>query len=202
MRREPLPRNLDRVTAGLPGLNPGKRRRTAVVERTREITRQALIQELESHAVTVADDGGIPTTSMETQLGHPLSSAQIKARLLVCNPNLLFQVSNGDPTKIGIYIPSQERDPATRGWQYGQHFLCGMERGYSPEFSVRHVERKRIPDPNNIGNWKEVETFKQETRGWRTVLARLIRARVISPTAAEKHFDLSRPSANWKALTT
>lgn len=137
------------------------------VERSRALAKQA-----EDRAkAAVAPDGGIPTNSLEAQIGRPLDSAAIIKRLKTLNPNLRFEVSISAPDKMGIYLHKQ--------------FLFGFERGISPEFSVRHTN--------------ELNQFVGETRGWRTVIARLIMTRHISEGAADKAFGLpSRSSKNWK----
>jgi hypothetical protein len=162
---------LDRVTAGIPSLSGARRTRIATREKTRELHRQRLVEELERSKETVVKDGDIATTSVETQLGKPLSSLEIEKRLKACNPNLHFESAAGDRSKKGVYLVRRD----------GKQFICGMEAGYSPEFSVRHAEKVKVPDPDLEGGFKETERFTKETRGWRTVLARVLRSRAVNP---------------------
>lgn len=162
------------------------------IGRTREIDRANLLAELERDRDTLVPDGRVDVTNFAAQLGTPLTSQQVVERLRRCNPKLHFEVSHSDPTKMGVYILTSHEE---------KKFICGMEFGYMPEFSVRHTTIRRSPDPDNPGNWLEREVFERETRGWRTVLARLIRGRFITPTQAYSHFPLGRSSKNWHVLT-
>ncbi len=182
-----------KVTAGLPALSPQLRSRVDTVRRTRAMNRQALLDTLERESYA-ADSGGLGGNDLEYQIGRPLTAAQFEQRIRRCNPNLLVERSRADPTKRGVYrVEDGER-----------RFICGMESGYMPEFSVRHIEMQEIPDPDIAGHWQKIPKFKGETRGWRTVLARLLRHRVIEPAAIERWFEISqgRSSRNWQLLTT
>jgi hypothetical protein len=79
-----------------------------------------------------------------------------------------------------------------------------MERKLSPEFSVRHSKVEHVPDPDVSGHWQKVQTFVDETRGWRTVLARLLHAKLITEPQINRYFGsfMTRDSKNWQSLTT
>src|SRR5205823_348001 len=89
--------------------------------------------------------------------------------------------------------------------------ICGMESGIMPEFSVLHKTKTRLPDQELFGAktatrevaWKDVETFASETRGWRTVLIRLLHAGLINRLQIERYFGWqpSHESAKWHART-
>lgn len=129
----------------------------------------------------VKPDAGRDTTDKEAQRGIELESSRIIGRLRKLNPNLWFEQSNADATKMGIYY----LDPLAEG---GRRFLCGFETGISPEFSVRLVDEN--------GN------FKSEKRGWRTVLSKLIRKGFISEVGAFALFGPpSRDSEFWYRQT-
>jgi hypothetical protein len=86
-----------------------------------------------------------------------------------------------------------------------------MEAGIMPEFSVLHKQTKEVPNPDAFGNteptrdhnWNTVDTFSGETRGWRTILIRLMRASLITRLDVEKYFSWtpSVESANWYEKT-
>ena len=181
-----------RMTAGLPGLLPDKRRRLDTVMRTRDTDGRNLQEQYLRDFETTAPDNGRSTTSLEQQLGRPLTSRQVIDRLKRMNPRLHFEPSLSDSTKMGIYLPVEG----------SKRFICGMERGYMPEFSVRHAEEVEIPSPDLDGTKKKVNRIVRETRGWRTVLARLIRAGLVRIPDCERNFNFSHDSANWKGLTT
>lgn len=180
-----------RMTAGVPSLLPQRRRRLDTVCRTRDTDRRNLRQKIERERITTAPDGGRPVTSIEAQLGRPMTSQQVSQKLSRLNSNLHFERSLSDPTKMGIYLLGETK-----------RFICGMEFGFMPEFSVRHSEQIEVPSPSLDGTKEKVDRIVRETRGWRTVLARLVRAGIIRLAEAEKAFAFSRDSKNWKELTT
>lgn len=144
---------------------------------------RALFNDSESkRKAAVAPDGHRPTSEYEAQKGIELTCEQICLRLRKCaNYPLWFEVANADKTKMGIY----HLDPSAEG---GRRFICGFERGKSPEFSVREVDDE--------GN------FKREIRGWRTVLSKLIRKGFISKAKSDALFGPpTRDSHNWHTLT-
>lgn len=167
----------NRVTAGLPSLSPQKRYARDYRGVMRDYQEALIHDAQEKEQAASAPDADHPTTLLEAQVGRPFTGQEIAARLLKLNSNLLFERSLAAPDKMGIYLGARKR------------FLFGFEYGYSPEFSVRHVDDKG--------------QFVRETRGWRTVLMRLIRQQLISPGGATRLFGLpSRTSRNWQSLTT
>lgn len=173
-----------KVTQGLPSLMPEVRQRADEFNYKRDY-QKALFNDSEARRLAaIASDAGRPTTSKEAQEGIPLTSGQVLKRLLKCvNPGyqLHMEVALADSSKVGIYM----LDPLAEG---GRRFLMGMEAGSMPEFSVRKTDAE--------GN------FSGEIRGWRTVLAKLIRGRIISKTSADALFGPpNRDSANWQTMT-
>lgn len=194
---------MNRVTAGLPGLLPARRLRIARREQARELARQAILDEYGQVARTVAPDGDADTTVLLQQLGRPMSNVEFWRRLRLLNHNLHVEPSLGDSTKQVIFALEHQRT-ATGGWEMVKRYVCGMEAAeVMPEFSVRHTKEKLIPDVTVPGQWGKVKAFAGETRGWRTVLARLLRDGLISLEVTERLFDISggRPSKNWHVLT-
>jgi hypothetical protein len=170
----------------------------------------ALVQDILSNTISVADDGSVDTSKLEAQLGHPLASLEVQRRLKLCCPALIFEVSPHDKTKTGIYVERDERNPAGC-WVKRKVFLCGMETGINPEFSVIHKTLKKVANPDLFGkdkpmrevDWKMVPTFDSETRGWRTVLVRLLHLGIIKESEVDLYFGWtpSRESANWHNRT-
>lgn len=145
-------------------------RRQRDFERSVERSRALHGQAEERAMAAVSDDGDIPTSTLEAQIGKPLHSSEIIKRLRSLNANLTFEVALADSRFMGVYFK-------------GKHQF-GMESGYSPEFSVLHRD--------------DEGHFYKETRGWRTILARLIRTRLITEPQANKVFGApSRSSQKW-----
>src|SRR5262249_19684755 len=128
--------------------------------------------------------------------------------------NLIFEKSIRFPELTGVYVERTERN-AAGGWDKRKVHLFGMESGIMPEFSVLHKTTKHVPNPELIGatggkqipremvKWQEVPTFSAETRGWRTVLIRLLKAQLINRSDVEKHFGWSpsQDSEKWHRQT-
>lgn len=132
-------------------------------------------------AATIAPDAGRDVTDI-TQAGRWLSPLKMKKALSTLNAKLRFEVSVADPTKTGIYLLDRISNLGT--YHHGLKFICGMESGYSPEFSIR-------TEKNGV--------MSGEVRGWRTVLAMLIKQRLIQKYEAENLFKVNfgRESENW-----
>ena len=156
----------------------------------------------QEQAPLTPDGAGMRLDQTEQRMGRPLSSGQFKKRLLKCNQNFHFEVSKADSTKIGIYLVTEVRGiPGIRDYK-DRLFICGMENGISPEFSIIEAEVKGIPDPEAPDGMKWINTMKCERRGWRSVLAALLRGRFITLPQIDKYFeaDKGRESQRWHAL--
>jgi len=172
-------------------------------QRTRQLSDDAVKRDWERNLETHAEDAGRPSTDIFAQMGRPLARIEVEKRLLKCNPNFFFEISKSDPSKSGVYIA--EPLPDELGVLRRQKkFLTGMESGISPEFSVRHVVPERVPNPSCPGEWMDRPKFIGETRGWRTVIARLVRSKHLELEGAKRIFEIESgmQSKNWKNLTT
>ena len=182
-------------------------------ERTAAARTKALAEEIQSNTISVRHDNGRDTSSLLEQMGRPLASGEVQRRLLLCNPRLIFEVCIRYPELTGVYIEKDERTAAGT-WEKRKIHLFGMESGYMPEFSVLHQTMKRVPNPEVIKGggakvqrdavkWIEVPTFLGETRGWRTVLIRLLHLELITRAQVEEHFGWtpSRDSQRWAEMT-
>lgn len=179
-------------------------------ERSRELRQRSLDQEIKSNTLSVSDDAGRDTSCLLAQMGRPLASTEVQRRLHLCNPALIFERSIRYPELTGVYIDKTERNPAG-GWTKRKVHLFGMESGIMPEFSVLHQTTKLVPNPEVIAGggkeiardavkWKEIPTFSAETRGWRTVLVRLLHLELITRGDVEKYFgwNPSKESQKWQ----
>ena len=181
-------------------------RRESAAERRQRL----LAQDLENAEISVEDDAGRDVSNLLAQMGRPLSCQQVMDKLKLSNPRFVFERSKSFPDLMGIYVNIKERNQAG-SWEDKRVFVCGMESGIMPEFSVLHKTKIRVPDKDIFGNvkptrevkWKETDTFESETRGWRTVLIRLLHAGLVTRLDVEKHFGWtpSRESKKWYERT-
>lgn len=136
-------------------------------------------------------DGSFLTTDPSAQLGRPLTRQQLIARLSKLNPNLVFEQSRNYPHMGAIYLRDgisnmEDIDLNNRGRRH----LVGMEwTGLSPEFTTRKIENDKFGKPQ----------MKGQVRGWRTVLQRLIKSRLIGIAETERVFSIARgrESQRW-----
>lgn len=166
--------------------------------------RETLLDQIERKTVTVARDGKLLTTDLQHQLGTPMSEPEFIRRLQAMNRNFIFEPALSDPEHLmGIYVVRNELQDDGSMKPMKRH-ICGMTRGFMPERTVRHAKRERVPDPDpqNKAGWIEVDVFTKETRGWRTVLMRLLRARLITQPQIDRNFPVNLDSRNWQTLTT
>jgi len=169
-----------------------------------------LLKEIWSNSITVKDDAGFDVSNLLAQMGKPMASADVQRKLKLVCPSLDFLPSKADPSKVGIYLWKDMKQD-TGGFKKERIFLFGMESGFMPEFSVLHKTKKQIANPELFGkdvptrevDWLNVDTFAAETRGWRTVLLRLLHLRIISESDVETHFGWlpSRESEKWSTQT-
>ena len=142
------------------------------------------------HEAVAGRDGDILTTDATAQLGRPLTRQQVIQRLSKLNGNLVFEQSRNFPHMGAVYIldPTAnltDLDERCRGRRH----IVGMEWGISPEFTTRKVEYDQFGKPQ----------MKGQVRGWRTILARLIKERLITIPDAERVFSIARgrDSQRW-----
>jgi hypothetical protein len=188
----------NRVTAGLPSLTPGLRDTITQARINKMESDRRLTDHIARESATTAPDGSIDTTCTAQQIGIPMSAGELQRRLKLCNSNLVFEVSNHDLTKTGIYI-IENRDGKTE-----RRFICGMMTGISPERSIRVPKKREIPHPDGqAGHYTTVNVINEEIRGWRTVLVMLLHSRVITQPQIDRYFPVSNGiSKNWQQFTT
>lgn len=163
-------------------------------ERAEERRKSLLRNEI--HQAAPHLDGDIVATNYQAQLGRAMTSTELEKRLLRINPSFIFIVSTADPTKKGLYL----QVPVSVDHPKGLRFICGYENGFMPEFSLIHTRDKRIPDPDNPLEWITVQEAYKETRGWRTVLFRILKEGLATEPQLERLFNISsgRSSQRWQ----
>lgn len=190
-------------TSASPGLDSLER---ALCERQgyqTQFQRDAYLEQVARDAAYVAPDGSRIRNVLEAGIGQPLIGAEVQRRLLLLNPTLIFEPS---PVPGRICIRRRISDPVLGETT---SYICAMERGLMPEFSILHFieedyfDAKTRATPEGtlaIKKRLKINEKNPETRGWRTVLVRLIKERLITREGAERLFGLpSKDSFNWQA---
>jgi len=179
-------------------------------ESEQERRMRLLAHDIDSNSVTVGQDNGTDVTNLIAQIGRPMTSQQVIGKLKKCNERLHFVPAPAFPDKIGIYLL---RPGFMHGGSLETNYIhiCGMSHPILPEFSVRHSIKVKKPSKDIFSSsksggtpdWVEVPTIVDETRGWRTVLVRLLHAGLINRLDVETHFGWtpSRDSENWYKQT-
>lgn len=195
-------------------------------ESFREQRLRSLAQELESNSVSVASDDGHDVSNLLAQMGAPMTSEEVQKRLKKCNSRLHFIRSPQFPELTGVYLILDEVEhDGSGGFRKKLKHLFGMESGVMPEFTVKHKIKKKVPNKDLFGrggtferggkfvlhdkperdkiDWVEVDTYAGETRGWRTLLVRLLHMRLITRHDVETYFSWnpSRDSELWYNAT-
>jgi len=172
------------------------------IERTRHVMRTASADAISRDMALVRPDGDTPITSFQAQVGRPKTSEEMKKILTGVNQRFYFEVSKAFPELIGIYFVYYENDPNTGKYPY-KKFICGMENGFMPEFSVPHIEYVDKPDPDDPNGTIKVPEHRGMTRGWRDVVKKLIHEKLITKTRAYKEFGIAggRSSEKWQIAT-
>jgi hypothetical protein len=186
----------------------------AAKEEAAERSRRSLAKHLESNQVTVLDDAGRDVSDEQAQMGKSMTALDVIGKLKKCNSRLEF-VRHPLYSLYGIYL----RDATAPILKFkvpgfavhhqsfrGRH-ICGMEPGILPEFSIIHKKKIKVPDKDLLGSteptrevkWKEIWTVDHETRGWRTVIIRLLHAGLITDYDVTTHFGAapSKDSRKW-----
>jgi hypothetical protein len=172
-----------------------------LVRKTRHHFEQEDRAQTKRDADTIAPDlAGMDVTSPGQRAGRPMSGWTLQQKLEKIVSILYFERSNADPTKTGIYLVLHRSTSANK--YDGLRFLCGMETGVMPEFSVIEAEAHTVPDPEAPGGNRIEFGMAKEIRGWRTVLLRLMQNRVLSAHDIERYFNISmgRDSQRWQQL--
>lgn len=159
----------------------------------------ALVNDADAKARdSVRVDNGRPRTEWDASIGIPITAETFMRRLLQLNSSFWFERANADKEKIGIYRLVDK----TETFPEGKQFLMGFHDGIMPEFFLEEKEDDRVmtiagETVTYSGGCKRI--LRQ---GYRTIIQRLVRARMINLAAAETLFGPpSYDSAHWALLT-
>jgi hypothetical protein len=187
--------------------------KAAKAEADAALRQKALDDEIKSNITSVNIEDDEDCSNLFARLGTPLPTLEVQRRLKLCNSNLIFEHSLTDPKYVGLYFEKDERTDAG-GWAKRKVFLFTLSStDIMPEREVAHVKMKRVPNPEfiaaqggqqvdrDIVRWIEVPTLVDLTRGWRTVVLRLLKAELLTRAQVEEHFGWTLNSKNWQLQT-
>lgn len=154
----------------------------------------------EENCKYLADQDTDPTFAPK-RIGHPLHHDVLEQRLKSLNPNIIFVWNSFNSTKKCIY--------------YGETHIP-YEAGIMPERSIMGRKTEEVPvgdvydNPKFVLERKDLRKdgknpwmktiqvpWREEVRGWRTVLIKLVACQAITPTQAEQMFSAADNSA-WQ----
>lgn len=171
---------------------------------------KALDDEIKSNITSVNIEDQQDCTSLVARMGTPLLTSEVERRLKLCNANLIFERSLTNDKYVGLYFEKDERTPAGTWAKRKVHLFTMSSTDIMPEKEVAHVAMKKVPNPEFLAasggqevgrdavRWIEVPTLVDLTRGWRTVVLRLLKAELITRAQVEKHFPRTPNSKNWQ----
>ena len=168
------------------------------VQLKNELTEAAAANHLQAKARSLVPDGDLQVTLLAQQLGQPIASVELERRLRLMNPRLIFEVSIRYPDRMGIYIEEPVHDLAIDAKQ--KRIIVAYYIGVLPERDVRHAKKVKVPHPITRGQMIEVDEVTGTTRGWRTILLRLLQEKLITRYHVDKYFPANEHSKNWHAL--
>ncbi len=169
-----------------------------LVEKTRDFDDAAARDNAKREADTMTPDkAGMDITDAEQRVGRSMSAWTFQQKLQKIREFLVFERSNADPSITGVYIQSNVYDPNL--YKGRLVFICGMGSGVMPEFSIIETEEYEVPTANGPVIERRM---KCEVRGWRSVLAALLKARILSAYDIEKNFHVSlgKDSQRWQQV--
>lgn len=174
---------------------------------------KALDDEIKSNITSVNIEDGEDCASLVARLGTPMRTEEVQRKLQLCNSRLIFERSIAQPDFIGLYFEKDERTAAGTWAKRKVHLFTFSSSEIMPEKEVAHVAMKKVPNPEfvtasagqrierEICKWIEVPTLVDLTRGWRTVVLRLLKAEILTMADVEKHFGIAINSKNWQQQT-
>lgn len=168
------------------------------VTRTRHVLDLHEKEQKARDEATFSPDGAADRLNPLQQMGRTLEPGLFMAKLRLCNPNFIFEVPR--PGFMAILIEKDGFNIKTGALGRRKVFIVSFgTTGPLPEFSVMapRIEEK----PTKEGQLqKSIKHAYEKTRGWRTVLAKLLVAGVITETHITKHFtpELGRSSELWQ----
>ncbi len=180
-------------------LSAEEKRFTERVEHTRNVQTEQIQAEMQRESTLLKPDGDYAVTDAAAQSGRMLSREEIMRRLKRLNPSLSYETSFRYPDHGGIYVTENRIDPVT-GKSPWKRFVCGIPSKTVREFALRLTVPKVIPDPTIALHWRTIQGVDQQVPGWRSILLKLIIEDLITPSGAEKEFQITRgrSSQRWQ----
>lgn len=150
-------------------------------------------QEVLKNDALLAPDGSHDVTSREAQKGRMLTRSVLVHRIKKLNPNVWYEQSIRFPAQGGLYVDDL-RAP------YGKRMVCSFPHDVVNEFALRITVPEVIPSIGSQAQWMAIRKVDQQEPGWRSVLLKLIKEGLITPSGAEKEFKISqgRSSQKWQ----
>lgn len=157
----------ERATAGIAGLSPAESSAVTKILEHKHFTQRAVDEQRQSEKDF--NEAAFPT--LEQQLGRVYAREEVIARLRLLTGRFYFERSKSFPDLCGIYI----EDAHAMVYEGKRiRLLCSMEWGFSPEWSIPHLESP---------------TAKKLTRGWRDLYLKLVGHGYFTIAAAERVFE-------------
>jgi len=140
------------------------------------------------------DDENMDPTLAEKRIGRPMHHDVLEGKLIKLNPSLVFVWNSFNSTKKCIFfkethIPYEAGVMPERSIMSSKEDQVPIGDVYEGSGGFR-LERGEIKDPNKNPWFKTIKVpWREEVRGWRTILLRLVGAGAITPTQAETVFS-------------
>lgn len=166
----------EKVTAGLPSLDPLKRARIAKQQKMAH-KRDSLVADAKAKEKAAGENDGNRPRTIKDASGWWLDTPEFIKRLSRLTSKLHFLPTSGFRDRVSIYrITNNPEHPLI--------YVGAVHTEKIPEFSLFDKEKHTV-----------------KMMGWRTVLARLVIAKVITKSAVETTFGPPRASSkNWQKL--
>lgn len=167
-------------------------------------------KENEAHNIYLEDENISPANAA-SQLGRPLSSHQLENILTKLNPNLIFEYNWWNPGMKAMYIPEKGEKKYLLSYHVfmPEHSVMKQKEETVIDYEQLKTPLKRSDLPKHewvpgkgyvfdglAPGWKKVtRPWGEQTRGWRTVLLKLIILKIITVSQVEKYF--ANPSSKF-----
>lgn len=165
-----------KVTSGLPSLLPEKRAQISNRQRM-AFKRDSLIAEAETKKKQAGAPDGNRSRTIKEASGWWLNTGEFIQRLSRLTKSLHFLPTQGFKDRISIY-------QITNNPEFPLKYIGAIHSDKIPEFSIFDKDKHSV-----------------KMMGWRTVLLRLITAKIITQSSVETTFGPPRASSkNWQKL--
>lgn len=170
--------------------------------KTRDLTLNG--SRAEARDAHLVSDKHKSVANADRQAGRKMSATEFINKLRKINPDIVLEPHPGVSAPVETAFHRLNKDKACLHLTIGgsKQFLMVCEGDYMPEWTVMDTRVIKKPDASSPdGMWKPAEIpWHCVKRGWREVLIRLIRMRIVSLEPVEKVFGAGDRSS-WKTLT-